>query len=114
VKLIDLAPRWFAEPGRRGQGIVFRCPCCIGTPKQVALAVAFANPLDGAAPISLLSDKLWPALRPPEGEADITMVPPGIHWGRSGDTFDALSIMPSVDASPAGHWHGHIVNGEVC
>jgi hypothetical protein len=28
-------------------------------------------------------------------------------------TFDNLSVQPSLDASPAGHWHGHITNGEI-
>ena len=35
-------------------------------------------------------------------------------WNRiSGETFDTLSLVPSVDMSGVGHWHGHIVNGEI-
>jgi hypothetical protein len=30
----------------------------------------------------------------------------------SGDSFDNLSLHPSVDASPV-HWHGWITNGEI-
>jgi hypothetical protein len=40
-------------------------------------------------------------------------VPPGILWRREGDTFDTLTLSPSVDASPSGHWHGFVRNGEV-
>jgi hypothetical protein len=41
-------------------------------------------------------------------------IPPGIVWTRAaGDTFETLTLSPSIDASPAGHWHGFIQNGEV-
>jgi hypothetical protein len=33
-------------------------------------------------------------------------------WRASGDTFEAMTLTPSVDASKEGHWHGHITNGE--
>ncbi len=37
-------------------------------------------------------------------------------WKRgSGDTFETLTLTPSIDANVdiAGHWHGFITNGEV-
>lgn len=34
-------------------------------------------------------------------------------WNMSGDSFDNLSLSPSIDASASGHWHGFITNGEV-
>lgn len=34
-------------------------------------------------------------------------------WEREGDTFETLTLKPSVDASGWGHWHGWITNGEV-
>ena len=30
-----------------------------------------------------------------------------------GETFETLTLTPSVDASAAGHWHGHVTDGEV-
>jgi hypothetical protein len=113
VKLADLHPRWFAEAGRHGQGLTFDCPCCVGKPNAARLACAVHPPLDGGAPISLLlgDSPLYWALWGPERGADI--VPPGIHWQRTGETFETLTLMPSVDASRAGHWHGFITNGQV-
>ena len=29
------------------------------------------------------------------------------------ESFDTISVTPSLDASAAGHWHGRIINGEV-
>jgi hypothetical protein len=40
-------------------------------------------------------------------------VPPGIIWQRTGETFDDLTLTPSIDASPSGHWHGYVTNGQV-
>lgn len=114
MRLSDLSPRWFAAAGRRGQGVTFDCPCCVGTPRAVRLAVAFVPALDGGAPISLKIGDLGPVLWPPgETGPGHDVVPPGIHWQRIGDTFEALTLSPSVDASPAGHWHGWIREGAI-
>lgn len=114
MRLTELDPRWFAEPGRHGQGVTFRCPHCQDTTRDVYIAVAFANPLDGASPISLTPSTLWPTLSPrPDRSADPMTVPPGAHWTREGDAFATLTITPSVDASKSGHWHGFITTGEI-
>lgn len=113
MRLTDLNPRWLAEEGRHGQGVTFDCPCCLGRPNGVRLAAAFTPTLDGGPAIGLDPKRLWPALWPPKGEPNVTTVPPGIHWQRSGDTFETLTLSPSIDASRAGHWHGFITNGEV-
>ena len=96
MKLADLNPQWFAEPGRQGQGLNFNCPCpkCSaipnGSPQQLrVLSVWFANPLDGQG--SYLN----------------------AGWQRVGETFETLTITPSIDASKSGHWHGWIRDGEV-
>jgi hypothetical protein len=34
-------------------------------------------------------------------------------WQRAGDTFDTLTLSPSIDASKHGHWHGFIQGGEI-
>jgi hypothetical protein len=52
-------------------------------------------------------------MRPRDVEESMSIVPPGIHWKRSGEAFETLSLSPSIDASNAGHWHGFIKNGEV-
>lgn len=92
MRLVDLNPRWWAAAGRHGQGIRFDCPCCVAAGRPpVLVLVAFANPLDGGAPC---------AERSP-------------HWSRQGETFDDLTISPSIDGSSTGHWHGWVTAGEI-
>lgn len=126
MRLTDLDPRWWAAPGRAGQGVVFLCPHC----RKTWLCVAFANPLDGGEPwdvgtgerrpISKLWDVLYGGERDERGryvggvlQAGEVVVPPGTLWTRAGDTFDALTLSPSVDASPAGCWHGFVQGGGI-
>lgn len=71
-------------------GVSFCCPHC----KTTYLGVWFMNPLDGGLPAA------------PDCE-------PLSRWQRTGDTFDTLSLTPSVDASQDGHWHGWIIHGEI-
>lgn len=120
MKLADLNPRWFAEEGRRGQGVLFDCPGCRagvcadakdgGRPFRLAVAI---TPLDGGAPFPIKKmETLFSAIEAAEGEEWTgRVVPPGIVWGRTGETFETLSISPSVDASASGHWHGHVSEG---
>lgn len=90
MRLIELNPRWWRTCDTRGgQGVSFDCPCCAGKER---LAVAFANPTDGRPPV----------------------ITPGMKmWQRVGDTFDTMTLAPSIDASTHGHWHGFITNGQV-
>jgi len=91
MKLRDLEPHWsggfYGGPPRRGTGVTFICPHCMRT----HLSVMFSNPLDGGEPL--------PGWR--------------VYWLRSGEDFDSLSLSPSINAAPQGHWHGFITNGEV-
>jgi hypothetical protein len=34
-------------------------------------------------------------------------------WTMGGQTFEDLTLTPSIDVSAAGHWHGFITNGDV-
>lgn len=116
MRVTDLNPRWFAEVGRHGQGITFDCPHCVGKPdgQRVRLAVAFAPTLDGGAPIALGKfESLLKAICDPGEDWPHDKVPPGVIWQRTGDTFETLTIHPSVDASASGHWHGFVQNGAI-
>ncbi len=86
MRLIELDPHWIAEEGRQGQGIHFECPHC----RETRIGVYFKNPIDGGTPAK---DRLL--------------------WQRAGDTFETLTLTPSIDASKFGHWHGHVTNGEI-
>lgn len=62
------------------------------------LAVLFANPIGGGPPMS--RDELQ------IGENE------GRRWRvTAGDTFQTLTVAPSIDASQSGHWHGFIQSG---
>jgi hypothetical protein len=99
MRLVDLSPRWALDADiwigglpvhdtdRKAMGLTFLCPCC----RKVRLGVFFANPVDGKPP----SDS-------------------NLLWTRTdGDSFETLSLSPSIDASAHGHWHGFIKNGEI-
>lgn len=89
MRLVDLEPTWsFDRAGRQGMGVSFLCPCC----RKTTIFAPFKNPIDGGAPG-------WPDRK--------------CHWQRTGETFETLTLAPSVDCSSFGHWHGFITNGEV-
>jgi hypothetical protein len=90
-----LDPNWIVtDADRHGMGVIFLCPCCSTSARPQYLGVYFANPLDGGSPAPAAA---LPAPR----------------WQRTGETFETLSVTPSVDASNSGHWHGYITNGEI-
>lgn len=97
MRLSDLDPGWLGTggegvsdaegnpvPRREGVGIVFACPC--GGEHVVALHLD--PPLDGG-----------PAL--PHA------------WSREGDSFETLTLRPSILQRTACGWHGFVTNGEV-
>lgn len=77
-------------PERYGVGISFDCPC--GGAQRAY--IPFNNPLDRGG---LYHDRKDDA------------------WQRTGDTFETLTLTPSIQrADPGGcRWHGFITNGEV-
>lgn len=110
MKLTELEPRWWGNDGAQRQGVTFLCPHC----RAVRLGIAFANPLDGVAPAPIVTDAAMPKVIEEHIHVHRTFdVPPGCYWTRTGETFDTMSLRPSVDASKSGHWHGFITNGEV-
>lgn len=101
MKLTDLNPRWIGAggegisradgspaPKREGVGIMFDCPC--GTPEEVVY-VDIDPPMDGGEP-----------LREPRH-----------MWKRQGDTFETLTLTPSILKLDGCKWHGFVTNGEI-
>jgi hypothetical protein len=102
MRLVDLNPVWVGHggegvtvtatgapvPRREAVGIEFDCPCgCVHR-----VYVSFANPVDGLGPVYAA----------------------GNNWQRTGDTFDTLTLSPSIQRIlPNKCWHGHVTNGEV-
>lgn len=103
MRLTDLNPSWVVDAvlvlggtartyeGRHGMVVSFECPCCLGTHRATRLAVWFANPIDGE----------------PATDDATTL------WQREGESFETLTLSPSVDASEHGHWHGFIREGAI-
>lgn len=105
MKLTDLRPRPVCDKeGRRGMGLSFNCPLC----GQQRLSIWYANPMDGGPPREALP--ITPDL-PEEIKRLYTCY--NNRWQRTGDSFENLTLSPSVDASGAGHWHGFISEGNV-
>lgn len=102
ARLIDLNPRWMDAGGygitdgagnpvahQHGVGVTLDCPCGF----DHRMYVPFSNPLEG------------PAVDPTRP-----------LWSREGDTFETLTLAPSiwrkVENGGCG-WHGFITNGEI-
>ncbi len=81
------------EPAPERHGVSLLCDCpCGNRDESHQMHVPFANPIDGG---------------------------PGLHergWQRTGDTFETLTLTPSIfrrkDWGGCG-WHGFITNGDV-
>lgn len=106
AKLVDFRPKWFGLPGANlspeGKsiriGFTFNCPCrvCLEHPGQNRLSVHIDPPID---PLNLLPSTTWRT--------------PSPAWARTGDEFSNMTLAPSIDASKHGHWHGHVINGDL-
>lgn len=100
MKLTELDPHWIDDgwlglPGRRGIGMWFRCPSHLEKGDSDLVWIMFDNPLDGGEHY------------PTTGDLVNTL------WHREGDTFETITISPSIDGSKYGCWHGFIRNGEI-
>lgn len=101
MKLTELNPRWVGIGSGTDfiiSGLTFDCPHC----KNQRLGVSFKPPID---------PKGW-TLR------GVTWNHSNIEWYRTGDSFETITLSPSIDASQQridvpGHWHGFIKNGEI-
>lgn len=81
-------------PHRRGIGLAFDCPCGKCDPETLWCFVGFANPIDGG---------------PPHDPSRPT-------WQRTGETFENMTLTPSIFRNPAKGgcgWHGYITNGQI-
>ena len=107
ARLVDYNPHWVNLP-QAADGVRFiigvsfinpmgergPCPTC-GHNRDKRLAVNFWPPIDP-------DDLLGKGIEYPHG---------GFHKRVSGETFDTLTISPSIGLDPL--WHGNIVNGEI-
>jgi hypothetical protein len=100
VRLTDLNPKWIAlEENGDALGVTFLCPHC----RQAHVGVYFAEPVDTNGVPGI--DPSLPLF--------IAQHPENLYWHRAGDSFDTLTLTPSVDVSKHGHWHGFVTGGEI-
>ena len=102
-RLIDLNPAWVDLPsqGRRGLGVFF--DCMLGH-CEVRNMILFANPLDGGPPWPGESRSLMLELFKEEEPRWMIAGCGTCRWNRIGETFETLSMHPSVDAHACGHF----------
>lgn len=93
-RLVELNPSWISALERIGVGIRFDNPRGVGT-----VRVLFSNPLDGGPPLP--NDEHYPSNNA------------GVRWLRLGETFDQLTVRPSIKEDDDGGWHGRVTAGEV-
>lgn len=110
MKLVELSPQWILREGQR-VGILFRCPHCLYKAPRQWLMIFNVPQASISGPDGQYS--LVTGMIPDDELAQAVPSRRNFAWQFTGDTFDALSIVPSVDASSSGHWHGYITNGEV-
>lgn len=108
MKLTDLDPRWLLHDGRR-VGFIFKCP----TDQhwyQSCMLEAFSRQEQW----SLFEAAMQDHEDAREGVAH-TLVQgcaQGMLWTmQPGCEFENMSVMPSIDGSAGGLWHGFITNG---
>jgi hypothetical protein len=100
VKLADLHPQFVDHANRRGIGLI--CDCLIGHCSG-KLLILFENPLDGGAPWSGGSREIILALFPDRETRPEVVGSGDCRWKRIGETFETLSLSPSVNAHECGH-----------
>jgi hypothetical protein len=107
MRLVDLAPHWINIPAaadgvRFYIGVSFLCPHCEHTP----------CPTCGHQRGNRLAFNFWPPIDPDGWLSKGVDYPhERFHQRVSGETFDTLTITPSIGLDP--HWHGTITNGEI-
>jgi hypothetical protein len=102
MRLTDCHPRWIIPANWCSEslfaiGLTFTCPVC-----DWPACFYFSPPID---PDGLKAKYQWPDFPPPIGQ---------LQWRRTGgDTFDTLTLEPSLNNDAAGCGHWCLTNGEL-
>lgn len=104
MRLTDLDPRWVGIHHWSSDrpfyiGVSFLCPHC----RDQRLAALFDPAID---PTNAGPETTWVSTAAANPGANV--------WKREkGETFEELTLAPSLDISFAGHWHGFIRDGAI-
>lgn len=96
MRLAELQPRWIHP-----NVFIFVCPCC-------------RNMLLSCKNAVMSSHEQYELFESLGGWRSRHIVPCNRNhaWTITG-TLPEITVTPSLDASAAGHWHGHITAGEI-
>ena len=100
MRLTEANPHWvgLGDKGELIIGITFKSP-----KTGHRIGVLFANPIDHDGWIQKIGNPM-----------DLEeFFPDSKRWKRKGETFDSLTLEPSIDISERNEWHGRILNGEL-
>lgn len=114
-RLTDWSPHWVNIPQAADGvkiyiGVSFLCPHCSHSPR----------PTCGAQRGKRIAFSFWPPIIPADcgidralAEQCAAQIPHDkFHQRVSGETFETLTINPSIGFDAGGHWHGRITNGD--
>jgi hypothetical protein len=87
ARLAELDPVWVTEEGTEKSGFLCCCPCG-GCDEDRLLYVPFKNPI-GPGPVTTREQ----------------------GWQRTGETFESLTVSPSIRRLEGCQWHGLLQNG---
>lgn len=101
TRLTACRPRWqtipnWSSPSLFAVGVTFDCPVC-----AYPVGCYFTPSVD---PDKLQGKYQWPDFPAPDGQK---------QWRRGGDTFDTLTLDPSINNNAAGCGHWTLSGGEL-
>lgn len=119
MRLTDLKPKWMRRPDGEAVAIIFLCPRCVERGngcdgKGRAWLTCTFKELGNREQRELLERTLAQHQDDFAGVRIEDVVACKQHrWERDCKMLDRITITPSIDASASGHWHGHVVRGEI-
>lgn len=99
MRLVELEPRWIDE-----HVFVFRCPHCLTQWLSCKNAV-MSHDAQWALFDSVFGEDNWNTTH--------VLCADDKAWKIKGRAFDSMTVSPSLNAEPCGHWHGNITKGEI-
>lgn len=98
MRLAELQPLWISA-----DVFAFLCPCCrkwFLTVKSVRMPQREQR-------------ELFEAHFGEDWNKKVIISEPECAWHFDSNDFSIITVTPSIDASPAGHWHGFISRGDI-
>lgn len=120
MRLVDLKPKWMRLEGE-AVAIIFLCPRCVkrgngchgrGLTWLTCTFKALGNREQRELIEAVIREHQDDFSATGTEEHDVVGCKL-LAWKRDSKLLETISVSPSLDASPAGHWHGHIKGGRI-